>query len=198
MLEKISTLKNIHIFENHTAVDLLTEHQLHILNRQKAKNPITCYGAYILENSTGAVHIFNSKITLLATGGVGQVYLHTTNPDIATGDGIAMAYRAGALIADMEFYQFHPTSLYSKKHEGNAFLISEAVRGEGGILINSKNKKIMEGIHPLKDLAPRDIVARAIDSELKKSGDKCVYLDITFKSKKFLKSRFPGIFAHCL
>jgi L-aspartate oxidase len=198
LLEKISTIKNIRIFENHTAVDLLTEHQLHILNRKKAKTPITCYGAYIFENSTGAVHIFNSKITLLATGGVGQVYLHTTNPDIATGDGITMAFRAGALISDMEFYQFHPTSLYSEKHEGNAFLISEAVRGEGGILINSKNKHIMEAIHPLKDLAPRDIVARAIDMELKKSGEKCVYLDITFKGKTFLKKRFPGIFEHCM
>jgi L-aspartate oxidase len=198
LLEKISTLKNVHIFENHTAVDLLTEHQLHILNRKKAKNPITCYGAYILENSTNAVHIFNSKITLLATGGVGQVYLHTTNPDIATGDGIAMAYRAGAIIADMEFYQFHPTALYSEKKGGNAFLISEAVRGEGGILLNSKNNRIMEYVHPLKDLAPRDIVARAIDSELKKSGDKCVYLDITFKGRNFLKGRFPGIFEHCM
>jgi L-aspartate oxidase len=198
LLEKISTIKNIRIFENHTAVDLLTEHQLHILNRKKAKTPITCYGAYIFENSTGAVHIFNSKITLLATGGVGQVYLHTTNPDIATGDGITMAFRAGALISDMEFYQFHPTSLYSEKHEGNAFLISEAVRGEGGILINSKNKRIMEAIHPLKDLAPRDIVARAIDMELKKSGEKCVYLDIAFKGKTFLKKRFPGIFGHCI
>ncbi|MBN2401485.1 MAG: L-aspartate oxidase [Spirochaetes bacterium] len=195
LLAKISTIKNIRIFENHTAIDLLTEHQLRLLNR---KNPITCYGAYIFENSTGAVHIFNSKITLLATGGVGQVYLHTTNPDIATGDGITMAYRAGALISDMEFYQFHPTSFYSKKHEGKAFLISEAVRGEGGILINAKNKRIMETAHPLKDLAPRDIVARAIDMELKKSGAKCVYLDVTFKGKKFLKSRFPGIFEHCL
>ncbi len=198
LIKKISTIGNIRIFENHTAIDLLTEHQLHVLNREKARTPITCYGAYIFENSTGAVHIFNSKITLLATGGVGQVYLHTTNPDIATGDGISMAYRAGAMIADMEFYQFHPTSLYTKKHEGRAFLISEAVRGEGGILINSKNKRIMESVHPLKDLAPRDIVARAIDMELKKSGEKCVYLDITFKGKAFVKKRFPGIFEYCM
>ena len=198
LLKKISEIKNIKIFENHTAVDLLTEHQLHILQRETNNSFITCYGAYILENSTCAVHIFNAKVTLLATGGVGQVYLHTTNPDIATGDGIAMAYRAGAMIADMEFYQFHPTSFYSEKHEGNAFLISEAVRGEGAVLINSRNKRIMEKIHPLKDLAPRDIVARAIDMELKKSGEKCVYLDIAFKGRKFLEKRFPGIFEHCL
>lgn len=198
LLEKISKIKNINIFENHTAVDLLTEHQLHILNRKSRKNSITCYGAYILENSTSAVHIFNSKITLLATGGVGQVYLHSTNPGIATGDGITMAYRAGALVADMEFYQFHPTSFYNEKFEDISFLISEAVRGEGAILKNSKGAAFMKRVHPLKDLAPRDIVARAIDMELKKSGDKCVYLDITFKGKNFLQKRFPGIFEHCL
>lgn len=202
LLKKISTIKNITIFENHTAIDLLTEHQLKTSSRNRGKKqadePITCYGAYILENETGAVHLFNSKITLIATGGVGQVYLHTTNPDIATGDGIAMAYIAGALIADMEFYQFHPTTLYTEKTEERSFLISEAVRGEGAILINSSGERFMDGVHHLKELAPRDIVARAIDTELKKSGSKCVFLDISFKGKEFLKNRFPNIYDHCL
>ena len=201
LLNKISTIENIRVFEDHTAVDLLTEHQLKFLYSDrvnKSADSITCYGAYILDNSTGSVHIFNSRITLLATGGVGQVYLHTTNPDIATGDGITMAYRAGAMVADMEFYQFHPTSLYTEKKEGRSQLISEAVRGEGAILLNSTGKRFMEKEHPLKDLAPRDIVARAIDRELKKSGDKCVYLDISFKDRAFLASRFPSIYEQCL
>ena len=195
LLKKISGIENIRVFENYTAVDLLTEHQLGIQSRDR----IHCYGAYILDNSTGSVHIFSAPVTLLSTGGVGQVYPLTTNPGIATGDGIAMAYRAGASIADMEFIQFHPTALYSeKKNPGPAFLISEAVRGEGAILINSLGEKFMEGIHPLKDLAPRDIVARAIDSELKRLGDDHVFLDITFRGREFLEKRFPKIFSHCL
>ena len=144
------------------------------------------------------VNTFNAKMILLATGGVGQVYLHTTNPEIATGDGIAMAYRAGALIADMEFIQFHPTALYTPKSTGPSFLISEAVRGEGAILLNTRGERFMERVHPLKDLAPRDIVARVIDMELKKYGVTNVYLDITSKSKKFLMRRFPNIYARCL
>jgi len=194
LLHKISQIDRIKIFENHTAVDLLTEHQL----KKKSDDDIHCYGAYILDNETGVVNTFNAKITLIAAGGAGQVYLHTTNPDIATGDGIAMAYRSGALIADMEFIQFHPTSLYKKKETGPAFLISEAIRGEGGILINSRGEKFMEHEHPLKDLAPRDIVARAIDRELKRLGDDYVYLDISFKKRDFLQKRFPQIFMHCL
>ena len=202
LLTKISSIDTIKTFENHTAIDLLTEHQLSFLsseeNRFDKRGTITCYGAYILENSTGVVHIFNSVNTLLATGGVGQVYLHTTNPDIATGDGIAMAYRAGALISDMEFIQFHPTSLYSEKTRGRSFLISEALRGEGGILVNSRGERFMEKEHPMKELAPRDIVARAIDRELKRLGDKYVFLDISSKGKKFLKERFPQIHGTCL
>ncbi len=201
LLNKVSTIENIRVFEDHTAVDLLTEHQLKVLYSDrvnKSAGSITCYGAYILDNSTGTVHIFNSRITLLATGGVGQVYLHTTNPDIATGDGITMAYRAGAMIADMEFYQFHPTTFYSEKNRGRSPLISEAVRGEGAILLNSRGTRFMEKEHPLKDLAPRDIVARAIDRELKKSGDKCVYLDISFKDREYLMSRFPSIYEQCI
>ncbi len=196
LLKKVSEIKNIQLFEDHTGVDLLTEHQLKI--KGKKRNDIHCYGAYILDNTTGTVNTFNAKMTLLATGGVGQLYLHTTNPEIATGDGIAMAYRAGALIADMEFIQFHPTALYSAKQTGPCFLISEAVRGEGAILINKRGERFMEHIHPLKDLAPRDIVARTIDMELKKYGVTNVYLDITSKSKKFLMQRFPHIYAQCL
>lgn len=201
LINKISTIDSIKIFENNTAIDLLTEHQLRFLSSEERRfngaGTITCYGAYILDNSTGVVNIFNSKITILATGGVGQAYLHTTNPDIATGDGIAMAYRAGARIADMEFIQFHPTALYEEKQEGRSFLISEAVRGEGGILLNSRGKRFMEEEHPMKDLAPRDIVARAIDRELKTLGDKYVLLDITFKGLDFLRKRFPHIYEHC-
>ncbi len=196
LLQKVSEIKNIHLFEDHTGVDLLTEHQLK--KKGKKRNAIHCYGAYILDNTTGMVNTFNAKMTLLATGGVGQVYLHTTNPEIATGDGIAMAYRAGALIADMEFIQFHPTALYSPKQTGPCFLISEAVRGEGAVLVNKRGERFMENVHPLKDLAPRDIVARTIDMELKKHGVTNVYLDITGKSKKFLMQRFPHIYAQCL
>ncbi len=196
LLNKISTIGSITIFENHTAVDLLTEHQLGA--EPGPGDPVNCYGAYILENATGAVHIFNSKITFLASGGAGQVYLHTTNPEIATGDGIAMAYRAGAMIADMEFIQFHPTTLYIENQQGRSFLISEAVRGEGAILLNARGERFMEALHPMKELAPRDIVARAIDWELKKSGERCVFIDIAFKGSDFLMKRFPYIYSHCL
>ncbi len=199
LLDEIARRKNIHVFENHTAIDLLTQHQLRLSGKHiNSYNSITCYGAYILDNTTGVVHIFTAPYTLLATGGIGQVYLHTTNPAIATGDGIAMAYRAGALIADMEFIQFHPTSLYQPGQKERAFLISEAVRGEGAILLNSRGERFMEKVHPLKELAPRDIVARAIDMELKRLGDQCVYLDISFKDKDFLSSRFPTIYNYCL
>ena len=196
LLHKVSEIKNIRLFENHTAVDLLTEHQLGIKVRKGGR--IHCYGAYILDNTSGAVNTFNAKMILLATGGVGQVYLHTTNPEIATGDGIAMAYRAGALIGDMEFIQFHPTALYTPKSTGPSFLISEAVRGEGAILLNTRGERFMERVHPLKDLAPRDIVARVIDMELKKYGVPNVFLDISFKPKKFLMKRFPNIYARCM
>jgi len=194
LLARISSTPGIRLFEDHTAVDLLTGHQL----GQAMNDGIHCYGAYILDNTTGLVHKFTARTTFIASGGTGQVYLHTTNPDIATGDGIAMAYRAGALIADMEFIQFHPTSLYTKNIGGSSFLISEAVRGEGAVILNSRGRRIMQGAHPLEDLAPRDIVARAIDYELKKTGEECVYLDISFRDRKFLEERFPNIYNRCM
>lgn len=201
LIDKVNEIDNITLFEDHTAVDLLTQHQLN-LNKKcqecSGNDDICCFGAYVIENKTRIVHTFNSKITMIASGGAGNVYLHTTNPSIATGDGIAMAYRAGALIGDMEFMQFHPTAFYEKTRHGRALLISEAVRGEGALLYNSRGERFMEGVHPLKELAPRDIVARAIDRELKRLGDEHVLLDISFKNADFIKKRFPYIYESCL
>lgn len=194
LLKRIREIPAITVFENHTAVDLLTQHQL----KTGTEGGVRCYGAYILDNQSGVVRTFTAKMTLIATGGSGQVYLHTTNPEIATGDGIAMAFQAGALIADMEFIQFHPTAFFDKNEPGPAFLISEAVRGEGAILLNSRGERFMEKVHPLKDLAPRDIVARAIDRELKRLGETNVFLDISFKGREELEARFPNILKHCM
>ncbi len=179
---------NIEIRSTHMAVDLLT--------MAKYGGPDACFGAYVLDKQSGEIQPYLARATVLATGGAGKVYLYTTNPDVATADGVAMAYRAGAHIANMEFFQFHPTCLYHP--EAKSFLISEALRGEGGILKLHTGEPFMERYHPMKSLAPRDVVARAIDAELKRSGADYVVLDMTHIDSAFLAERFPAIFARCM
>src|SRR5271157_1118231 len=155
-----------------------------------------CCGAYVLNDTTQEIYSIYSKATILATGGVGKAYLVTSNPDVATGDGIAMAWRMGATIENMEMIQFHPTCLFHPFAKNS--LISEALRGEGAILKDKHGNRFMENVHPLKELAPRDIVSRAIDRTLKETGDNCVYLDISFKDPDYLKRRFPGVYNKCM
>ncbi len=196
LLEKVNQHPNIQVFENHAAIDLITEH--HLVNTGKAEHRQNthCWGAYVLDSKSNTVKTFLSSVTMLATGGTGQVYLHTTNPLIATGDGIAMAYRAGAKVGNMEFIQFHPTTLFNSG--APSFLISEAVRGFGGILRTRDGADFMKKYDARGSLAPRDIVARAIDSELKRSGDECVFLDVTHHKANETSSHFPNIYKRCL
>ena len=183
LIERVKKISNLEIKENWCAINLFC-------------NNFRCDGAYVLDQQSKEIYNISAKSTILATGGAGKIYLYTTNPDVASGDGIAMAYRAGAIIANMEFYQFHPTCLYHPF--AKSFLITEAMRGEGAILKDIKGNTFMEKYHPLKELAPRDIVSRAIDSELKRTGDDYVLLDIaSYRSPEFIKDHFPNVYEQC-
>ncbi|MCF8069651.1 MAG: L-aspartate oxidase [Desulfobacterales bacterium] len=196
LAKQVEANKNITVYENHIAIDLIT-YSMHMKRGFITTNrEANCCGAYVLDKNSNQIKTFTSHVTVLATGGTGKVYLYTSNPDVAAGDGIAMGYRAGASVADLEFVQFHPTCLYHP--DAKNFLISEAVRGEGGILINADGNPFMEKYSPLKDLACRDVVARAIDTELKQSGNDSVFLDITHKDSSFVKTRFPHLYERCL
>lgn len=189
LINKVRQTPNISLFENHTLVDLITSDRLGGAERR-------CVGLYALDSDTGQVLTFSGAQTILATGGAGKVYLYTTNPDTATGDGIAAAWRAGCRVENMEFIQFHPTCLYHP--HAKSFLISEAVRGEGGRLLLPDGTRFMPSHDARAELAPRDVVARAIDFEMKKGGFDCVYLDISHQGQAFVQEHFPTIYARCL
>ncbi len=196
LIQQVKHHQNIDVFNNHFAIEILTQHHLgQIITRHTPD--IECYGAYVFDNNTRNIDTFLAKITLIATGGIGNVYHTTTNPVIATGDGIAMVHRARGVIRDMEFVQFHPTALY---HPGErpSFLITEAMRGYGALLRTSDGKEFMHKYDARGALAPRDIVARAIDNEMKNRGDDCVYLDVRHKDAEETKNHFPNIYQHCL
>ncbi|MEI6818329.1 MAG: L-aspartate oxidase [Verrucomicrobiota bacterium] len=191
LIETARQTPNITLLENHFVIDLITTAKLGGAVDDRV------VGAYVLETQTNEVKVFRSDRIVLAAGGCGKVYLYTTNPDSATGDGVALGWRAGASVANMEFVQFHPTCFYNPAAvgpEARSFLVSEAVRGEGGVLINAKGEDFTKKIDPRGSLAPRDIVARAIDGELKRTGAPCVYLDVTHKPLGFMKERFPHIY----
>jgi len=189
LVESVSRKSQIALFENHMCVDLIIEEEGGEVSKR-------CLGAYVIDD-TGTIKIFTAKVVVLCTGGTGKVYLYTSNPDIATGDGVAVAYRAGAKVDNMEFVQFHPTCLFH--HQAKNFLISEAVRGEGAILLNQEGQRFLDKYEPDQmELATRDKVARAIDTEMKRTGADCVYLDISHKDRDFLQKRFPTIYQKCL
>lgn len=189
LLEAVAGEENIDVLEHHFVIDLITTGKLGFAAEDRV------IGLYVLDCKNGSVETFRSDRVVLSTGGCGRVYLYTTNPNVATGDGVAMAWRAGAVISNMEFIQFHPTCLYHP--EVKNFLITEALRGEGATLIGADGKPFMAKYDPRESLAPRDIVARAIDREIKKTGSQCVYLDVTHQSREFLEERFPNIYATC-
>jgi L-aspartate oxidase len=196
LIKAVKSHPNIEVIENHFAVEILTQHHLGVTVTRRTPG-IKCFGAYILDPTTGKVDTYLAKVTLMATGGVGAVYQTTTNPLVATGDGIAMVYRAKGTVKDMEFIQFHPTALY---HPGDrpSFLITEAMRGYGGILRTMDGKEFMQKYDKRLSLAPRDIVARAIDNEMKNRGEDHVYLDVTHKDPEETKKHFPNIYEKCL
>ena len=196
LIKAVRKHPNITIFDNHFAIEILTQHHLGVEVTRQTPD-IECYGAYVLDIATNEVHTFLSRVTLMATGGCGAVYKTTTNPLVATGDGIAMVYRAKGTVKDMEFVQFHPTALYNPG-DRPSFLITEAMRGYGGILRTIDGKEFMQKYDPRLSLAPRDIVARAIDNEMKTRGDDHVYLDVTHKDPKETKRHFPNIYEKCL
>lgn len=196
LLEELNEYPNIKLIKHCFVIDIITQHHLGYLVT-KATPDVECYGVYVLNRETGEIETVHAKITLLATGGNGQVYRSTTNPFIATGDGVAMLYRAKGRIENMEFIQFHPTALYEPGVRGQSFLITEAVRGDGGILRNANGEAFMEKYDARKDLAPRDIVARAIDNEMKISGTDHVYLDVTHMNLEKFIEHFPNIYEKC-
>jgi len=196
LVEAVKSNPQIDVYENHFALEVITQHHLGKIVTRRTPD-ITCYGAYVLDQETGRTDTFLAKVTVMATGGVGAVYTTTTNPLIATGDGIAMVYRAKGTVKDMEFIQFHPTALY---HPGDrpSFLITEAMRGYGAVLRNIDGEEFMQKYDPRLSLAPRDIVARAIDSEMKLHGTDHVYLDVTHKDPEETRRHFPNIYEKCL
>lgn len=196
LMDRVTEHPNIEILEYHFAVDLITQHHLGKLVKRSIPGT-ECYGAYVLNIKSGSVITLRARITVLATGGVGNIYHTTTNPGVATGDGIALAHRAKAITQNMEFIQFHPTSLYNPQ-ERPSFLISEAVRGYGGILKLQNGEEFMHKYHHMGSLAPRDITARSIDNELKISGEDFVYLDITHKDPEQTRDHFPSIYKKCM
>ena len=197
LMEEAAKFPNIKVLEHYFALDLITQHHLGRMVIRVTPD-IECYGCYALHKETGQIDTLLARATILCTGGAGQVYKSTTNPVIATGDGVAMAYRAKGRVENMEFMQFHPTSLYNPVGENPSFLVSEAVRGHGGILKTAEGEEFMQHYDPRLSLAPRDIVARAIDSEMKKRGTDCMYLDCRHLEKEDFVAHFPTIYEKCV
>jgi len=194
VIRDLESHKNIACLLDTTVVDLLTlsHHSKNILDIYEKP---TCFGALVLNNKTGEIYPIYASETILATGGLGQIYVHTTNPPEATGDGIALAWRAGARCLNLQYIQFHPTSFYNER---DRFLISESMRGEGAKLIDKSGREFMQDFHEQGSLAPRDIVARGIHQVMLETGHPCVYLDISFRKSDWIKNRFPTIYSHCL